>query len=354
MKDTFDVVISFDDTGSMASVRKQVRKQIEGLANTLFEKVQNLRIGIAIHNDYCDRDLLQLSPFMTNSADVCEFVNRSSSQGGGDSDEAYAYVLNAASKMDWVANRKILIMIGDAKPHEKGTRSGGQVELFDWREECRNMADKSIKIYSVQALGNRASTPFYEKMASLTNGIKLDLNQFEQISTYLEAIIYNENGQIEHFEDSKPEFKTNLSFRNMFDKLRKRTSVSSPDTETMAKYAELASKYQVLKVDFKTKIKQFVEEAGATYKKGRGFYQLVNSELVQANKEVIFVDKATGETFLNTAWCREQMNLPYGTAGKVNPRSLTCARKYDIFIQSNSYTRDLDPDTKFLYELNHI
>ena len=53
-----DLVISFDDTGSMSSVRKMVRSQIETLVNQLFDLVPDLRIGIIIHNYYFDRELV--------------------------------------------------------------------------------------------------------------------------------------------------------------------------------------------------------------------------------------------------------------------------------------------------------
>lgn len=43
----------------------------------------------------------------------------------------------------------------------------------------------------------------------------------------------------------------------------------------------------------------------------------------------------------------------YSVRGRVNPKSLECSKQYDIFIQSTSHNRKLDPNTKFLYELDH-
>jgi hypothetical protein len=78
-----------------------------------------------------------------------------------------------------------------------------------------------------------------------------------------------------------------------------------------------------------------------------------NSEIIQANKEVMFVDKSTGETFSDTHWCREQLGVPYGVKATVRPLSISDVMdKYDVFIQSNSVNRKLDPGTKFLYELD--
>ena len=48
------LVISFDDTGSMASCIKQVRSEIKYLCKDLFDIVPNLEIALIAHNDYCD------------------------------------------------------------------------------------------------------------------------------------------------------------------------------------------------------------------------------------------------------------------------------------------------------------
>lgn len=346
---SLDLVISFDDTGSMSSVRRQVRSQIESLVKQLFSIVPDLRIGIVIHNDYCDRDLVQKLELTNNQQEIINFVNRGSSNGGGDHKEAYAYVLNEVTKFDWKAEQKLCIMIGDAPPHEKGERSAGVVELFDWRERSSALGELHIPIYSIQALGSKSSNFFYEGMARLSNGIKLDLSQFGHITDYLLAILHKSNDTLDAFQDSRPEFKTNLAFRSMFAKLKGVSDSASVEFEAKG---EMLGKFQVVEVPYKVKIKAFVEAMGLSYRAGRGFYQFITSEKIQKDKEVLFVDKATGETIMDTKWCREQMGLPYGTAGTLSPKKIPAvSSKYDIFIQSNSYTRDLDPDTKFLYEL---
>lgn len=51
-------------------------------------------------------------------------------------------------------------------------------------------------------------------------------------------------------------------------------------------------------------------------------------------------------------WCREQLGIPFGTRGKVRPLQIPeIMEKYDVYIQSTSVNRKLDPGTKFLYEL---
>ena len=347
-----DLVISFDDTGSMSSVRRQVRSEITKLINHLFKLIPELRIGIIIHNDYCDRDLVQILDLTADKGEIEKFVNRSSSTGGGDYREAYAYVLNQIRKLSFSLENKLVVMIGDAPPHELGAVSAGVREQFDWAQESQELGKMGIPIYSIQCLGNRDSNYFYEGMARYSNGIKLDLSQFSHITDYILAIANKQAGTLDTFQDSKPEFKTNLAFRQMFNRLKGIADVSL--SKELENKGEMMGKFQVVPVHDRVKIQDFVERMGLRYKTGKGYYQFIESEKIQANKEVIFVDKKTGETNYDTKWCREQMGVPYGTKATKSPRTIPheISDKYDIFIQSNSYTRLMDPGTKFLYELD--
>lgn len=347
-----DIIISFDHTGSMSAALKQVKSEISKLIKSVFQYGDDLKIGIVVHNDYCDRgDLMHFLNFTNDESALTDFVNRDYVRGGGDAKEAYAYVLHHINEVKWREGaKKIAIVIGDERPHEKGAVSAGVRELYDWKEESRNLGDKGIQIYAIQAFDNSYARDFYQSIANFSNGIRLELSQFSHITDYLEAIFHKQVDKLDEFQASKPQYSTNLSFRNMFNKLR---GVSDVVLEkTILEKSELLSRFQVVPVSSAVRIKDFVENMGLHYSAGRGFYEFVNSEIIQANKEVIFVDKETGECIFDTKWCREQMGLPYGVQGKLNPRRIPVSRKYDIFIQSNSYTRKLDPNTKFLYELD--
>ena len=355
MENALDLCVSFDDTGSMSSVRKQVRENINILISSLMTNIPGLWVALICHNDYCDypRHIFKMD-FSQDIKEIEKFVNQDSPCGGGDSPECYELALHEARNFSWSLSKRALILIGDEVPHYKGYKYSSQTCLYDWKEEAKALNDIGVQIYGVQALGNRHSTEFYTTISRMTNGVKLDLSQFQHIPTYLNAVAYHQSGQLETYENSDPTFKTNLALKNMFNKLKGGTGTI--DVEKI----ELLSRFQVMTVEEKEKIKDFVERMGCSYKKGRGFYQLIertadgkaNFEEVQANKEVIFVDKATGEANANTEWCREQLGVPFGTKGKVRPLQLPeVMSKYEIFIQSNSYTRDLDPGCKFLYEL---
>jgi hypothetical protein len=358
VEESLDLLIVFDDTGSMSSVRKQVRQKIDELTSTLFKDIKKLRMSVFIQNDYCDAPKeLMIQDFTENLNTIKTFVNSNSPCGGGDSDECYELSLNRARSLNWQSPNRALVIIADANPHEVGYRYGGKTYDLDWRKECVALKEIGVKIYSVQALGSRHSSAFYEQIARITGGIKLDLSQFAHVETYIKAIAYRQSGQLETYRTSDPSFNTNIALKSMFNRLAGGSGVSTDKIE-------LLSKFQVMNVDTdgETSIRDFVEMNGCSFQRGKGYYQLIprtsdgkaNSEIIQADKEVIFVDRSTGETFDDTNWCREQLGIPYGIKATCRPLAIPdVMNKYDIFIQSNSYNRKLDSGCKFLYELDH-
>ena len=49
-----EVIFSFDTTGSMSPVIKNVRNNLTETIDRLFNEVKGLRIGLIAHGDYCD------------------------------------------------------------------------------------------------------------------------------------------------------------------------------------------------------------------------------------------------------------------------------------------------------------
>lgn len=359
-----EVVVSFDDTGSMSSVRAQVRQKVALLVKQLFALDPNTRMGIIIHNDYCDKDTIQHLDLTDDEVKITDFIKRNSSCGGGDSDECYELAINYFhTKFSWKSDKKIAIIIGDCNPHEVGYRWGSKTNTLNWKDELESCTANGIKVYPIQALGNYSSNKFYDSIAKSSGVPKLELSQFSHITQFITAVAYQEQGKLEEYENSDASFKTNTSLKRMFARLkglkvdeiiRTYDGDDLEDTGDPSKTIDLSSRFQVLEVGPSPRvIKEFVEDNGATFKKGRGFYQFILTETIQENKEVLFVDKKTGEVKASTTWCRKQLGVPLGTRGRVNPRTIDCSKQYDMFIQSTSYNRKLDPNTKFLYELDY-
>ena len=63
------------------------------------------------------------------------------------------------------------------------------------------------------------------------------------------------------------------------------------------------SRFQVLHVQFRCSIKQFVLENALIFKTGRGFYEFTKPEKISDKKEVVLVDKTTGDMFTGPEAC---------------------------------------------------
>lgn len=343
-----DIVISFDTTGSMSPCIAEVRRRVRETVDRLFDTIPDLRMGIVAHGDYCDGSLAISSEQLTNNKEtLISFLNWVPNTNGGDSDECYEAVLHRLTVWDWKSDNRALVLIADALPHAVGYRYGNIHNQLDWREEARSLANQKVSIYAVEALGNRNESRFYQPLADMTNGRKLDLNQFSDAVETLIAISYHRS-DLEKLESYKVElessFKMNRNLANVFSKLTNKPVIIDSDKSGLVSVPPY--RFQMLHVDYPRDIRSFVENTGATFRKGRGFYQFTKSEMVQEHKEVILRNRRTGDMFTG-AEARNFIGLPFGERGKIRPKLFD---DYEVYIQSTSYNRKLVPNTKFLYE----
>lgn len=104
--------------------------------------------------------------------------------------------------------------------------------------------------------------------------------------------------------------------------------------------------YQVWDVTEDKRIDLFVQSQGWTFHVGKGYYQLTGrSVLVQANKRILVLEKATGLVY-GGAEARTLVGLPQGVDARVkaddNP-------DYFVLSQSTANNRKLLAGTKFVY-----
>lgn len=350
---TRDILITFDTTGSMYPALGQVRKNISKLVDRLFKDVPDIRIGIIAHGDYCDERSSYVTKMLDLTADVdkiTHFVNNVGATHGGDWDECYEFVLNQARSASWGAgSSKSVIMIGDANPH--GVNYSMNTRHLDWKNEAKLLGEAGIKIYSCQALPTRISEPFYRTIADLTGGYHLELDQFSNLYYLIMGVGLQQMGNdvLQNYESeliTNGQYNRNLD--SMFGKMLGRTASRKFATATAESLGAVpAGRFQVMDIDRDCAIKDFVEDNGIAFKKGRGFYQFTKRTLIQDYKEVILMHKATGDLF-NGDKAREIAGIPIGASAEVSPERLT---DYIVFVQSTSSNRALKAGTKFLYEV---
>ena len=380
-----DIVFSFDTTGSMSSCIADVRRNIGKISTKLFDEIPGLRLAIIAHGDYCDDEkTITTLDFTDDREKIKKFINDAPDTYGGDYPECYELVLHNAVELSWRtdATMKSLVMIGDAPPHG---RNENPMKL-DWREEAERLANRNIQIFSVQCLnsGGREAFKFYSTIARITNGYHLFLNQFSYIVDMIQAICFKQydQEQLVNFEQEiqKREGGMNSSLRLMFDTMlgkktrdeveaemhpdrfseryhRSRVATHSGGSASAAPTLDGESdlhpcpptKFQVFNVESDIGIKEFCEVMSIRFAKGRGFYEFIKPEIVQPQKEIVLMNRETGDLYEGDVARKIAGIGKNDERAKIKPGDLP---KYRIFIQSTSVNRKLLGGQGFLYEVS--
>jgi predicted DNA-binding WGR domain protein len=343
-----EVVFSFDTTGSMYPCLTQVRRNVKSTVTRLFEEIPGIRIGIIAHGDYCDKGHPYITKHLELTDDVaaiCRFVEKVEQTGGGDAPECYELVLNEARSQPWTKKAtKALVLIGDDVPHPPAHNPG----RLDWRKEAQALTNAGVAIYAVQALGRKHATRFYEELARISGGFHVPLDQFSYVTDMVLAVCYRQTGeeQLQRYEEEvTTQGRMNRGLDRIFSTMLGRAATTEYGDVDLQ--AVSPGRFQVLDVDSETPIKEFVEENGLSFKKGRGFYEFTKTETVQGYKEIILMDRVTGDFFAGEK-AREMLGLPVGETARIRPADL---EKYAVFVQSTSVNRVLMGGTRFLYEV---
>ena len=337
-----DVVISFDDTGSMSACRHITRKLAsEVSADLLVQFGEKLNVGIIIHGDYCDgpEPVVKLG-LGKDWVGIKRFLDAPRSFCGGDAPECYEAALHAAYGFDWRVNsEKVLVIMGDEVPHEPSYLLNKA--RLNWKVELKNLVAMGVKIISVQALGRRHADKFYATLAEKSGGYHLQLTQLNQIADLLQAICYQSCGELDKFEQKINKVSSGASpaFKRNLDVLAGR--------KAEVKTVEGLSDFQMFSIDHDVTIRDFVTGLGLKFKPGCGYYEFSKSETVQEYKKVVVQDRST-EVFHSDVEGRKVLRLPFSGSVTINPRNFD--KKYRFFIQSTSYTRILKAGTIFLYD----
>jgi hypothetical protein len=246
-------------------------------------------------------------------------------------------------------------MIGDEIAHTPNYRDNK--DRIDWRQEARKLADMGIQIYTIQCLSRPEAPPYYSELARIGNGYHLYLDQFTDILSLVNAIVYrqvSEERVREYEEVVAKSGRMNRTLDRSFGVLTNRprdakgrfVKIDSNLSDDLKPVAP--GRFQVMDVGSSPRvIKEFVQDHNLIFQTGRGFYEFTKREEIQPKKEVVLRDKVTGDMYTG-ARAREMIGIPYGVRGNVSPSNLP----YDVFVQSTSYNRKLMPNTRFLYEVD--
>jgi hypothetical protein len=115
-----DLVLCIDTTLSMKDDINAVRSLLIPMLEGIIKDYPVFRIGMVLYKDYFDSYLNQVIPFTSDFNVVKRDLNAISVQGGRDIPEAVYEAIHAgATKLPWINETRLMILIGDAPPHPK-------------------------------------------------------------------------------------------------------------------------------------------------------------------------------------------------------------------------------------------
>ncbi|WP_297299488.1 vWA domain-containing protein [uncultured Brachyspira sp.] len=110
-----DLVIVLDTTESMHPYLKTIKRDIRGVARTLFDEHKESRIGFLLYRDVKDKYLTKRIDFTDNINVINREVNYFYAAGGGDKAEPmYEAIQEALERFHYINEKKLVIVVTDA------------------------------------------------------------------------------------------------------------------------------------------------------------------------------------------------------------------------------------------------
>jgi len=115
-----DLVIALDTTASMRDDIDSVRAMLIPMLQDIIKDFASFRIGMVLYKDYFEEYLNKVIPFTSDFASFQRTLNAIRVGGGRDIPEAvYEALYASCTKFLWMAEEKLIILIGDAPPHPR-------------------------------------------------------------------------------------------------------------------------------------------------------------------------------------------------------------------------------------------
>jgi len=145
--DDVDLVFAIDSTGSMIDDIDYVKKELKSILRTISDCFQFANIGIVLYKDRSDEFITKGFPFTQDVEKVKMQIDSIRPAGGGDKPEAVIDALYyTITEFKWTAGKRIIILIGDAPPHEKSLDGK---KIMDDVYKAAMSKDITIQIYTI-------------------------------------------------------------------------------------------------------------------------------------------------------------------------------------------------------------
>ncbi|MCX5976429.1 MAG: S-layer homology domain-containing protein [Coprothermobacterota bacterium] len=197
-----DLVFCIDTTSSMDDYIQQVKDQAVMIINTLAAQTSDFRIGLVgfrdIGSNPPDDPIFQDYPFTSDVNAIIANINALTTDGGGDGPEAvYEALLRAMDNVTLGPWRngvgKIIILMGDAEPHEKGdiAEDGASPYLYtvsDVATVAQNLDPAHIFPVLTGGFSDAAKESFTQ-LATLTGGQVFTADEASKVPEVIASVI---------------------------------------------------------------------------------------------------------------------------------------------------------------------
>ncbi|ESP05582.1 hypothetical protein LOTGIDRAFT_228107 [Lottia gigantea] len=192
-----EVVFSIDTTGSMSRILDEIQARLKDMITRLQADIPGIKFAVIAHGDYCDAEHFYVTKHVDFTDDLpklCDFMNNVGGTGGGDVSECYELVLRMVRQnLSWTqTSQKVLIMIGDAYPHEPDYPLN--TNKIDWKEEVQIYTQSDVHIYGVHVFDDLESEKFFRMISEQTFGEYIKMADFSHVCDVIMAICYRERG----------------------------------------------------------------------------------------------------------------------------------------------------------------
>lgn len=195
-----DLLLAFDTTPSIYSNLQIVRKKLSYLTSQILQEAENTAFGVFAFSDcgctgtnYVTRNL----NLTGNVSAVQEFINHvDSSSGAGLA--AIEDTLFLANQCSWrIGAHRAIVLVGDAQPRSDANHCPNG---YSHIREAQNLAQKNVRVYTIQCGSCRSTKKAFQEISKLTNGKWLSLENSDDLVDLLTAISLHETGSLDKFK----------------------------------------------------------------------------------------------------------------------------------------------------------
>ncbi len=215
--DGLDVVFLFDSTSSMNPVLNQAKNNIASMITVLHTLVPTFRLGIATYRDYNENYVVKSEPLSLGRYRLMTYLDTIQGAGGGNLEEAvFSALEHCSDAFDWSPTaQRVIILIGDAAPHEDEVEDAGQV-AYDFRKDG-GIVHTVVTFDPSSTMGEfeRRTARQFERIAQRGGGRFVTLGESEDLVVELLALSFG-NSWRDEISTAYANVRSKSSWRDQF------------------------------------------------------------------------------------------------------------------------------------------